>query len=238
MIFEDISHDLDSSEDVWNALYNVVYKDKFSKIFNFDERSDVETSSKCKRWYIKIDNQKQPELRKRFPKFKIAGDCDFNFNDKKVELYRKLLLKEDMPLLKKCHEFHYQLCNFSFMPITGGMNNTKGCLRCFVGDTRENIALDRFDLFIRELDKYYKGEESWILSRYNKDALSWYLSNFKDVYQYCADVYFIEDRELVDRFILSAEMPIVNRENAVKYMELALEYWGMRMEKFREFGIL
>ena len=63
MKFKDTVHDLDSSKDTWELLYCKIYREFFSSIFNFEELDDSETSAKCKRWYIKIDKIKQPELK-------------------------------------------------------------------------------------------------------------------------------------------------------------------------------
>lgn len=233
MEFKDTVHDLDSSMDTWELLYCKVYKDKFSSLFDFNNIEDTETSDKCKRYYIKINKEEQPEFRNEYPKFKIAGDCDFNFNDKKVDLFKKFLLEEDIPLLMECHNNHHELWNFSFMPISGAMNNKKGCLKCITDESQDSVPYDRPDLLVCELDRYYKGEPTRIFSRFNKDALKWYLSNFSDVYDYCKDIYLIDDKSFVDRLIESGKQPIDSRNRALEYMKLANEFWNIKKNKLK-----
>ena len=74
----------------------------------------------------------------------MAGDCDFNFNAKKIELYRKLLSDKENDLLTECANMHHCLYNFSFMPITGNMQGVKG-----------NDKNDRFDKFVYLLSIFY-----------------------------------------------------------------------------------
>ena len=81
MVFNDNLHDCDSTQDVWRKLYSIIYKDAFNHIFDFENIQDSETSKRCKRLYIKIDKIRQPDLAERYPKFKVAGECIFNFND-------------------------------------------------------------------------------------------------------------------------------------------------------------
>jgi hypothetical protein len=189
MIFLDTEHDYDSSTDVWDQNYDIVYKKRFSSIFDFQNRSDVETSKNCKRWYIKIDANQQPELRKEFPKFKMAGDCIFNFNDEKIRQFKKMLLDEDMISLMRCRDMHHEHENFAFMPISGGLNDTKGILRCYDGAEFDAVPFDRPDVAIVEIDNYFNDRPTRIFSRTNTGALKWYLSLFNnDTYQYCKDV--------------------------------------------------
>lgn len=219
--FKDIKHDTDSCMDVWEGLYKKVYPCFFETYFDFSNIEDKETSPNCKRWYIKLRGDL--DISHKFPKFKMAGDCIFNFNSKKVELFKKWIGNSDegYKLLEKCAEKHHSFENFAFMPITGGMNNQKG-----------KHLLDRPDIHINELKKYFAGEENTILSnsRGNKEALKWYLSIFeKDIYKYFSMVYLIEDREFIDEEFLPFSNTIVNDENsAIQYMQLALKFWSKR----------
>lgn len=244
MIFTDKTHDYDSTLDVWEKLYDIIYKDIFDYLFDFENKGDKETAKKCKRWYIKIDGDKQPELAKKFPKFKMAGDCIFNFNDKKVELFRKIIGDTQKGLLDKCRSNHHSLLNFSFMPITGGLNNAKGNIKCENGFERESF--DRPDVLIAELQKYYQKIPSRIFARCtqnNKEALEWYLDIFSNrdidraIDEYCKDIYMIDDKEMFQRLINLAERPICNPETAVEYMTLACDYWDMKKCKLKKFGI-
>lgn len=236
MIFAEERHDFDSSEDVWEKLYNIVYPKVFGDLFDFNNRSDAETSKKCKRLYIKIDRQKQPDLAQEYPKFKMAGDCIFNFNDSKIAMFSGLVGK-DNELLKICKNNHHSLLNFSFMPITGGLNNTKGILRC--EKSGEKKSFDRPDVLIAELNKYYTGKQARIFRKANREALTWYLSLFADhgIAGYCKDIYFINDDNMLQKFLDLAEKPICNCNTAIEYMELAYNYWEMKRGKLLEWGI-
>lgn len=126
------------------------------------------------------------------------------------------------------------------MPITGGMNNTKGIMLRGIHNGKKDIAaFDRLDVFIRELSLYYKQESNHILRRYNRDSLSWYLSlkGINNIYKYCEKVYLIDDKDFVDEIISSGNQPIVDRESALKYIELAERYWQFKKTKLKSRGI-
>lgn len=144
---------------------------------------------------------------------------------KKWQYLKKMLgeSNEGRMLLECSKNNHHKLFNFSFMPITGGMNSKKGILRYNGDGVAESKVLDRFDVFINELDRYYKEEESRLLSSYNRDALAWYLSNFSDVYEYFKDIYLIENPEFVNKIIQLGSKPISNPQQVFNYMKLALE---------------
>lgn len=237
MIFIDNYHDCDSSWDVWDKLYDIVYKNTFDYLFDFNNKSDKETSNKCKRLYITFDREKQPELVARFPKFKMAGDCIFNFNETKVELFSDLMAGKESELLSKCASNHHSLLNFSFMPITGGLNCTKGIIRCENGGERKSF--DRPDVLIAELEKYYSGKPTRLFRRANKEALQWYLNIFEGqgINGYCEKIYLMDDKEMKRRFIDFSQKPICDFESAVEYMKLACDYWKMKENKLRELGI-
>ena len=237
MIFSDKSHDCDSAKDVWMALYDIIYQDKFGDMLNFTIKSDKGTSDRCKRWYIKIDADKQPALRKRFPTFKMAGDCIFNFNHKKIKLFREIIGEQENELLAMCQDHHHSLVNFSFMPITGGLNNTKGTLRCENGI--EKKSFDRPDVLIAELEKFYKGVPARVFRNTNREALEWYLNLFAErgIAGYCKDIYLFDDEDMLQRFLKLAKGPISDSDTAIEYMELARDYWKMKETKLMEYGI-
>lgn len=237
MIFTDKTHDYDSTKDVWEKLYDIIYKDTFGYLFDFENKDDKETNHRCKRWYIKIDREKQPVLAKKFPRFKMAGDCIFNFNEKKIELIREIIEDSENELLAKCKSNHHSLLNFSFIPITGGLNNTKGIIRCENGIERKSF--DRPDVLIAELQKYYQGIPTRVFRRTNIEALKWYLNIFAErgIVGYCKDVYLIDDEEMIQRFLKLSMKPICNLETAIEYMMLACDYWKMKEIKLKEFDI-
>lgn len=219
--FVDIKHDCDSCKDVWEEFYKIVYYNFFGKYFDFTKIEDKETSSNCKRWYIKL--KKELPIKKEFSKFKMAGDCIFNFNDKKVKILEKYIINSDegKKLLKECHEKHHSFENFAFMPITGGMNNSKGRQR-----------LDRPDIHINEIKKYFDDKNSCIFSnaRQNKEALKWYLSIYnKGIYKYIHEVFFIDDKKFIDEeFLAFASKKVEDETSAIQYMKLAKKFWNLR----------
>lgn len=92
----------------------------------------------------------------------MAGNCIFNFNEEKVEILKKYIKsKEGLELLEYCAEQHHSFQNFDFMSITCGMNNQKG-----------RQVLDRTDIHIKEIHKYFNNENGTIFSnaRDNKKA--------------------------------------------------------------------
>lgn len=228
--FKDDIHDIDSCMDVWDKLYKIVYRETFGQIFDFDNLDDKETRQECKRWYAKINTNTHLELRKQFPKFKIAGDCDFNFNSKKIDLFTRMINRENddmcqctiiQELLNECALYHHQLCNFSFMPITGGLQLVKG---------RGNV--DRFDKFIYILDDYYKtlGEEKekhiiFSSARRNREALKVYLDYFKNIETYCSKVYLINDEDFIEELIHNGAREIKTILDVKRYLNLAIKYW-------------
>lgn len=226
--FNDKKHDIDSCMDVWEGFYKKVYTKFFDKYFDFSEIEDKETNANCKRYYIKL--RKDIDISKEFPQFKIAGDCIFNFNNKKVEKFQSWIdqSSEGKNLLKQCMAKHHSFENFAFMPITGGMNNQKG-----------RHPFDRPDTHISEIQKYFKFEENTILNsaRRNEEALKWYLSIFeKDIYKYLSEVYLIENRDFIDKeFLPFANKKIESEDSAIQYMNLALKFWSIRKKNIDKY---
>lgn len=218
---QDIVYDQDSSLDTWNNLYSKIYLKKFGNLFCFERKYETGPFY-AKRVYIQVKPDRVPN--NCLLDFKIAGDCDFNFNDKKIKIMEQLLDNKETKLLKKCHAFHHNLCNFSFMPITGGLNNIKGT---WLRQDGEKNFFDRLDLFIYEIYKYYNKRDN-LLTNKNPTAINWWFSNFKDVYEYCRDIYFIYDTKFVDKLLEHSKKPLNNNENLISYMNLALEYWKIK----------
>lgn len=84
----------------------------------------------------------------------IAGDCVFNFNEKKVSHFWKMIKKDNnkknqqknqqiKEILLLCSSMHHSPFNFSLMPTNGGLNDIKG------------IGLDRIDIFLNKLKNIY-----------------------------------------------------------------------------------
>lgn len=229
----DTQHDIDSCEDVWNGFHRKVYPPFFGRYLDFSKLEDKKTSIKCKRWYVKLRDD--IEEKKIYPNFKMAGDCIFNFNAQKERILRGYIGddKDGVKMLRYCVEHHHTYLNFSFMPITGGMNNSKG-----------RQVLDRPEVHLKELYKYYKGENSGIFSnaRGNKQALIWYLSWFdgdgkrdeksakQSFLKYMKVVYLIDDEEFIYKRLLPfAAVEIKDKQTAMQYMSLAKEFWIKRL---------
>ena len=134
---EDREFDRDSSPEAWD----------YFKVFS-DEIKDLNLNSKRLIWKSKTID--------------IAGDCSFNFNDKKfndkkMESFEEILQKFK---LEVCQKMHHNLLNFDLIPVTGGMNNLKGNLKY----DKENKILvhdlgrppknmyDRLDTFVTFID--------------------------------------------------------------------------------------
>ena len=248
-IFENF--DADASEFVFKNVYSKFYtKDDwwFWGILDFEHLK--QTTNKIPRKYAilkKTDNDTVKRLDefkilaiKRLGKFKISGETDFNFKDIKFKYYKELIIndnnisdydkQESLKKLEKCKKMHHSLCNFSLMPMTGGMNNVKGMLQ-----------QDRIDRFIYVLYDYFKNKNNitnykhhiFSQCRSNKiiqESLSEYLSLFDDIYDYCRKIYKIDDAQFVERFIESGSKEISTANQVREYMNLAEQYWKMKAE--------
>ena len=132
--FKDTQHDIDSCKDVWEGLYKIVYLNFFEKYFDFSNLRDYETSKTCKRWYIKLRND--IEIKKEFPKFKMAGDCIFNFNENKIN---KLNNHNCFIATENASILHSTIKNKSFNFIPIGRWELRNA-----GIANENISIDLF----------------------------------------------------------------------------------------------
>ncbi len=160
-------------------------------------------------------------------KIELGGEVDFNFGLNKLIEFRKLLLdkKDTIPfvyeLLNLCAKYNYNPVNYSLMPVTGGMQYTK-----------QNFGKDRFDTFISTLDQYYYGNEMILNSASctveNCPTLKEILDSYTDVYDYCAQMYSIHDRELIDELIRSGVKTIDGPARIIAYCSLALRVWNER----------
>lgn len=157
---------------------------------------------------------------------RLGGECDFNFNEKKYELFKQLIENNEQAKIQldRCKEMHHTFLNFSLMEAIGGMQSFKG----------EN-KFDRLDTFIYELDRYLSGISRDILSsssEENRGFLKNYLDDFKDIYEYCKEMYFIDEKTFVDEIIESGRKPIKNCSDVIRYMSLAEKFWAVKEFKF------
>lgn len=153
---------------------------------------------------------------------RLGGETDFNFNEQKVELFKKII-GEDSQILKqltRCAEKHHTVINFSLMQAMGNMQREKGKNR-----------FDRLDVFVLKLAKYFRGLSNNILgssSDHNIGGLISFLDTFKDIYDYMEKTYFIDDTKFVDKIIKQGELPIETHKDVVRYMSLAEEFWDKK----------
>lgn len=229
------SFDPDSSPMTWEFYKENYRLGKLTFLKQFDLENLILSGNSFKRLQTKVlDHQS-----KLGGEFKLAGDTDFNFNKLKCCRFQKILIEtsncdEDFVRLKKCEEYHHKLVNFSLMPVTGGLNNFKG-MRC--------ERYDRLDTFIYDLDEYYSAEVSnrdktrvgkYRSNNVNSVYRNQFLNQFDDVYDYCKQVYFIE-KEFVNRMINHGKKPIISRDDVVRYMDDALDYWHIKFNIFNSF---
>lgn len=97
---------------------------------------------------------------------------------------------------------------------------------------KKAIGNDRIDTFIWALDEWYKGGACLLLncsSNENIASVKEYLGLFKNVYDYCNTIYFIDDA-LVRDLISSGTKPIDSYQRAKEYMILATRFWKQKRE--------
>ena len=192
----------DASQNTWDECYKKNYKsDNWDFWAKFNYENLKKTYNKVRRLYVQIlINEKYPEFN-QYPAFKMSGDTDFNFgrnkkSKQKYEQFEKLLrrdypeeeLKSHLDKLDECYRRHYCLENFSFMPITGGLQLIKGA-----GE------YDRLDVIVYKLSKYYETGVLTNANYRNREALETYLKLFDNIYGYCAKIYMINSKGFVDK---------------------------------------
>lgn len=200
---------------VWLNYVNKPLKNNYNRLYILQK--GTQTISKNGTEYIIASNR-------------LGGDCDFNFNDKKCNLFTEIIKTDNTSSerekteatiqLARCKDMHHRCLNFSLIQALGNLQYCKG-----------SDLLDRHDTFIYALDKYYRdrGISNAILrfsSPNNEPALISFLNDFKDIYEYCAAFYFITDKRFVDEIIKQGSQPITNVKELVRYMNLAKEYWS------------
>lgn len=230
-------YDYDASPEAWDEykkIYTPLRWDFWGK-FNFNN-----LKKQGIRIYAPIKiNEKYAQFN-QYPKFKMSGDTDFNFgkdkkSKKKYEQFKELLqrdykgneLDDYLSKLDQCCNRYHEMENFSFMPITGGLQLVKGACQ-----------YDRLDMFVHRLNTYYetKGKDKFILSRAracNREALETYLKLFDSIYDYCSKIYMINSKDLVDKIIAQGEESIDSGTGVVRYMKLAEEFWDNKKQTLK-----
>lgn len=246
---EEKPFDPDSSPEAIE-YYKKIYKNHFklfsefeaddSKVVKADD-SDDGKSKRYSRIHFKIKSNSK-YLQEFESEFKISGDIDFNFNEKKYE-YFEPLLKENKKYLKKLKCFrdnrHHSLINMSLMPTTGALNTIKGFKSSF----------DRHDKFLFSLNNYYNFgcDRIFTFSENNEESIRSFLNQFTDIYDYCKNFYFIEDKNLINDLIKSGEQRIyfyksnntdeskkINADFLINYMNLAERYWEEKAKNIKK----
>lgn len=202
--------------------------------FDFKNLKCLFPDSEFLRLYVPL--KKDSNYRKQgmfWNKFTLSGEIDFNFNDKKVKVFSKLLTNENVKLLKFCNAGHHKLLNMSLLPATGKLNNLKGHLfvenEGYINYSRKFIpeCLDRQDTFISALNNYFIRKDELVLSEsgINKEPLINYLNEFSDIFDYCDKVLLIKDKSLINTLIENGAKPIKNETDVLNYINLAQKYW-------------
>lgn len=226
------TYDPDSSPLAWD-YYLIVHKDEFN--IEIEQLSNG-FDARMPNGFAKPGGQVR-RIIAVYKNITIAGDCAFNFNDKKLMGFWEILgldEKESMKsLLLLCCFMHHSVFNFTLMPRTGGLNDVKGVKIC---DTQ---GFDRLDAFLFRLNDFYNSRnlEHNILSvasDENKKALySFLASEVGNFENYCNLFYHISSKEtkdsegknLYDKLLENGKKEINNSDSLLQYIELAVEFW-------------
>lgn len=242
---EGCKYDNDACQQVWKWYYKKIYT---KKNWSFWRLLEDKLYSNGNRFYALINGEYNQT---KFNDFRMSGDTDFNFSKRKCEQFSKLIDNDKgltvdirrnyMKKLRQCNARYHTYENFSFMPITGHLQLKK-----------RDCGGDRFDEFLYELSQYYKNgsnrddtifrRANWMGSKgqFNETGeLKNYLDLFKGnegIYDYCKEVYLIQDSEFIKKIIYCGEDHRRKKNNKIKmdakdldaYMNLAIEYWDMR----------
>ncbi|HEL1741015.1 TPA: hypothetical protein TXT54_001628 [Streptococcus suis] len=235
-----VFYDPDSSRLTWE-YYKDVYKEfKLYDDFYFEEPEyakwtgygyidEPDNQSNSNRLYVFAKRGEQFKSNNHI--FRLGGETDFNFNKMKF-LALKRIANYDLKIIKKlqkCQEYHHTFVNFSIMPATGNMQKVKSL-------GYNNDKLDRLDSFIAIIDDYYSKRDSikiFSQAGNNIEPLEQYLTNFFDVYEYCREIYFLQDKDLVNELKKSGKNELSNQKDVERYVELANEFWHQKEKILR-----
>ena len=215
----EIKFDPDSSPKAWEH-YKKVYSDS-NYLKPMFENDFIYSGNEYLRLirYIK-NNMPDARTKKHEIYMEFGGDCDFNFNAKKVKVFKEKIYEEDKELLEICSKNHHMLHNFSLMPRTGALNNIKGS------------GYDRFDTFIYRLNDFFINEESNLRNRLSKSTngkiLISFLESFENIYDYCDNMYFLKSKSFVEYLIVRGNSDLKTKDDFRKYLKLACVYWVLK----------
>jgi hypothetical protein len=220
----------DSNQEVWNDLYKKIYiEDNL-----IAQRFDILNNESKRKRFIAYDKQDRGYF--------VGGETDFNFSKKigqhrlsKYKIYQTILeknndeekKKESLAYLEKCSIMTNNMVNFSLMLSQGSMQSLKG-----------TISNDRFDLYLFLVDEYLRGHNELIFGHCAYKYMN-YMKNFfalfnQNVYEFCKQIYFIYDENLVYDLINSGKKMMDSPERVMEYMNLAIRYWREKAKNCKE----
>lgn len=184
----------------------------------------------------------------------IAGDCVFNFNEKKVPIFWKNIDKDntcEMEVKKKireilllCLSMHYSVYNFSLMPKNGGMQIVKG-----------RDSFDRLGTLLNLLDDYLSKNNSvdnhevlsGICKKYvnSKNALKKFLHKIDSLENYCKTFYHIDnntkyvdvkgnEKTLINAILDSGKFEMKSCEEIIEYISIAVRFWEHQKDIYEQ----
>lgn len=171
---------------------------------------------------------------------RVAGNCDFNFNDRKQSMLFDIA-GSDSDLKVNIEEMHNRYLdepNISLMFVPGNLQRIQSAGLALGPNKFE--YLDRLDSLIFHLNMFYSRNPEWrdycdcvpkIPKGPNRDALEDYLGWFSNVYDYCEQVYGI-GRDLTDEMIDAGGEPL-NATCLGRYLDLAKQFWRERRRSSR-----
>ncbi len=182
---------------------------------------------------------------------RLSGDTIFNFNARKYSTLLRLAFStsknddefsEIKDELLWCSTQHHSLYNFSLMQTMGNLQGYKQKGLKSISNSYEN--LDRFDTLVYLLFCYYTCDPRETLSSYckpsknrsNGEFLIRFLEKFRttcndvdtSIYNFCQQVYLIDDRDFVDKLIKNGSKPIKDCNDIRTYIKTAKTYWEMK----------
>lgn len=214
-------------------------------VFNFKKEigNDGEISDKCK--YYRFKEMICKNCRKNK---KGLESC----HEKECDQYNMLLE------LEYCNEMLHSPYNFALMPVTGGMNLSKG------------NYLDRPDRLLCGIEKFYaKNPKEELVEEYKKDIkhvkaeinslqednfrfiqcredsendiwLFDFLCKINNVKKYAKIFYNLDDAEdsldkiLLERMLETGKHDIVDSKDVENYMHIAILYWNIQRYKYEK----
>ena len=134
--------------------------------------------------------------------------------------------------------YSHTILNYSILPVTGGLNNIKW-----------RLGSDRIDTFIFVLDQYYKNINRAIIlnsGSSNGDVgtrkkLESFLSSFGSVEEFVSFIYRLDpddSKKFIKDSLGSGSEPILDIKGLCQYMELAVDFWELRLESMQKSGVL